>query len=122
MYAMCSTSVFTYPMTMMSQLCHIFYHSFIYLQTPFLQMEQNFAYSYGSCCSFVNGIIFFFPKLIIFIACSFKDSQKIFMQSSSLHTLNMYRYILVHLLFLCMIFQHYFYIPLFFSIKESRSA
>ena len=40
-----------------------------------------FAFSYDSCCSFVNYFIFLFFKVIIFITCYFKDSQNLFIQS-----------------------------------------
>ena len=36
---------------------------------------QTVCTNCDSCCLFVYGIIFFFSKLIIFIAYSFKDSQ-----------------------------------------------
>ena len=44
-----------------------------------------FAFAYDCCCSFVNSFVFFFLKLIIFIACSLKNSQNIFMESLPLH-------------------------------------
>ena len=44
-----------------------------------------FAFGYDCCCSFVNSFVFFFLKLIIFIACSLKNSQNIFMESLPLH-------------------------------------
>ena len=36
------------------------------------------AFSYNSCCSFVNNLIFLFLKLIIFVSCSLKHSQYFF--------------------------------------------
>ena len=52
-----------------------------------IQMQQIFVFSYDYCCLFVNGIIFFFTKLIIFfIRCSLKDWQNFFMKSSPLYT------------------------------------
>ena len=36
-------------------------------------------------CIFINNFIFFFLKLIIFIACCLKNSQKFFMHSSPLY-------------------------------------
>ena len=44
-------------------------------------------YPYHSSCSFVNSIILFFSKLLIFSVCSFRDSQKVLMQCSPLYTL-----------------------------------
>ena len=52
----------------------------------FLQMQQIFIFSYDSCCSFVNRIIFFFSKLIIFMVCFLRDSQNFFKQTSPLYT------------------------------------
>ena len=56
----------------------------------FLQMYQTFFFSGNSCRSFVNGIIFFFLKLTIFIACSFKYSHDFFIQSSILYILHLF--------------------------------
>ena len=38
------------------------------------------------CCSYVKSFIFFFLKLVIFIAFSLKDSQNVFMQFLPLYT------------------------------------
>ena len=66
-----------------------YFKYFIYLNIGFkylfsifsLQICQILPFSYDSCCSFVNTFIIFFLKLIIFIACSLKDSQNFFIQS-----------------------------------------
>ena len=72
-YAMHSTTIFPCIMTMISN-----FTIFLIFQTSifkfFLQISND------SCCCFVNNFIFFFLKLIIFIACSFKDSQHFFIQ------------------------------------------
>ena len=44
-------------------------------------MQQIFTFSYDFCCSFLNNFIYLFSKLITFIVCSLKDSQKFFMLS-----------------------------------------
>ena len=51
-----------------------------------LLFTNVFAFSYGSCSSFVNSFIFFFLKLIIYIACFLKDSQNYCVQSLALYT------------------------------------
>ena len=84
-YAMCSTSIFSCIMTMISNFT-IFFIFQIFVFKFFLQIQRILAFSYDSCCSFVNNFIFFFLKLIIFIACSFKASQNLFMQSLPVYT------------------------------------
>ena len=49
-------------------------------------MWQFIWLRHDSYSLFPNGIIFFFSKLIIFIAYSLNDSQNFFMQSSPLYT------------------------------------
>ena len=44
-----------------------------------------FLFSYDFYCSFANNFIFFLIKLIIFVACSLKDSQNSFMLSLPLY-------------------------------------
>ena len=46
----------------------------------FFFTNVTLEFSYGSSCSFFNNFIFFFLKLIKFIACFLKDSQNFFMQ------------------------------------------
>ena len=60
-------------MTMISNFTIFFiYQTFIF----------NFFLTFiRSCCSFIDNFIFFFLKLIIFIACCLKNSQNFFMQS-----------------------------------------
>ena len=72
-YAMHSTTIFPCIMTMISNFT-IFLISQTSIFKFFLQISND------SCCSFVNNFIFFFLKLIIFIACSLKDSQHFFIQ------------------------------------------
>ena len=94
----------------------------------FLQILPIFVFSYDFYCLFVNGVNFFFSKLIMFIASSPKGSQNIFMQSSPLNTYAYFLYIrmfilqtsntrreCISLLLLQMIFQNYQYIHLFFQ-------
>ena len=52
----------------------------------FFTNKQIFAFLYDSFCSFVNNFIFFFIKLIIFIASSLKNSQNFFMRYLPLST------------------------------------
>ena len=52
----------------------------------FLQMWQFTWFRYDSDSSFINGIIFFFSKFIIFIAFSLKNSRNFVIQSLSLYT------------------------------------
>ena len=78
---MCSTSVLTSIIIIVFNFVIIL--SLVYLCLNFfLKIKQIRVFSYDFCCSFVNGIIFFFSKLIIFIECSLKDSQNLFMQPS----------------------------------------
>ena len=64
-----------------------YFLTFKYLFSNFpLQIQQICAFSYDSCCSLVNNFIFFFLKLIIFIARSLKYSQNFFIQSLPLYT------------------------------------
>ena len=87
-YAMCSTSIFSCIMTMISNFT-IFFIFQIFVFKFFLQIQRILAFSYDSCCSFVNNFIFFFLKSIIFIACSLKNShnsRKVYIQSLLLHT------------------------------------
>ena len=46
-----------------------------------------FGLLFDSYCSFVNSITFFFSKLIVFTACSVKDSQNFFIEFSHLYAL-----------------------------------
>ena len=45
-----------------------------------------FAFSYDSCCSFVNNFLFIFLKLIFFTERSLKNSQNFFIKSFHLYT------------------------------------
>ena len=77
---MCSTSVFTSIMTMILKFMIIFIIS-VFIFTSFLQMWQFILLKYDLCSSFVNGIVFFFSKLFIFIVSSLNDSEDYFMKS-----------------------------------------
>ena len=91
----------------------------------------DFFFSYNSCCLFLNGIISFSSKSIIFTVCFLKDLQIFFIcihhalflyhEMSISQTLNTSREY-VDLLFLWMIFHDCFYIFLFFLMKDLRSA
>ena len=85
-----------------------------------------FAFSYDFCYSFVNNFILLFLSLIISIAYSLKNLQKFFMQSLLLHASSLFSTVLndnivdierVHLLFLWMNYQYYFYIPQSFLLN-----
>ena len=88
---MCSQSVFTCIMRMVN--FTIVFIISVFMLKLLLQMQQIFIFSCNSSCSFVKGIIFFFSKLIIFNACSLKDSQNFFIQSSPLYTFRLFLYI-----------------------------
>ena len=77
---MCSTSLFTYIRTMIFKFLIIFIIS-LFMFELFLEMYQVLVISYNLCCLFVNGVIFFCSKLIIFVVFFLKDSQKLFIQS-----------------------------------------
>ena len=85
------TSIFPFIMSMVSNFMIFFYLSQIYLQVflykynRFLHFHMIRAALLLITCYFVNNI-FFFKKIIIFIACSLKDLQKFFMQSLPLYT------------------------------------
>ena len=49
-------------------------------------MTIFFAFSYDFYCFFINKLIFFFLKLIIFIDCSLNNLQNLFIQSLPLYT------------------------------------
>ena len=66
--------------------CEIYFIINVFIFELALQMLQIFTFSHDSYSLFVNNIISFFSKLIIFIMYSLKDSQKIFMVSSILYT------------------------------------
>ena len=78
-YAIHSSSIFPCIITMISNFT-IFFIFQIFIFKFFLANITDLCISYNSCCSFVDNFIFFFLKLIIFIACSLKDSQNFFMQ------------------------------------------
>ena len=63
--------------------CAIFL-SLMYLSSK--SFDQIVAFSNDSSCLYINGIAFFFLKLIIFIACSLMELQNLFMQFSPLYT------------------------------------
>ena len=70
---MCSTSVFTSIIRMVPNFATAFVIS-VFIFKLFLKMKQIFVFPCNWICLFVHGIIFFFSKLIIFIASSLKDS------------------------------------------------
>ena len=81
---MCSTSVFTCIMTMISN-CAIFFP---------LQKQQIFTFSCNSCNFLLITSIFCFLKSIIFIAYFLKDSQNFFIQPLSLYISCLFFYFL----------------------------
>ena len=118
-----SSSIFLCIMKMVSHVMIFFILQIFILNFFVLQIQQVLVFSCDSCCSLVNNFIFFFLKLIIFIVCSFKDSQYFFIQSLPLYTLCLYSMLLnddvldienlmehVRLLLLWINFQNCFYI------------
>ena len=90
---MCNTS--TFPGIMAVALTLWYFLSLVYFSSNFsLHIKQIFAFSYDSYCSFVKNLIFFFLKLIIIIACSFKDLQVFFMQALPIYALSLFSILL----------------------------
>ena len=83
---MCSSSVFTCIMTVIS-IWYLGYFKYIFkLFFTNISLQHIFAFLYDYCCSFVNDFMFIFVKCIFFIVCSRKDLQNFFMQSRPLYT------------------------------------
>ena len=61
--------------------------NFMIFTLLFIFSRFIFKFSYNFCCSFVDNITFLFLELIIFITCSLKYSQNVFMQSLPLYIL-----------------------------------
>ena len=78
---MCSTTIFTSILLMVFNFAIIFIIG-VFMFKRFLQMLRIFLFLFDFCCLFVNCVIFFFSKIIIFIACSLKVHKNV----SSLHT------------------------------------
>ena len=98
-----------------------------------LQTQQNFDFSYDSCCWFVNNFIFFLLKLIISTSCFLKGSPKIhitILYTSSLFFMFLNNYIvdierpdeIRSLTLVVDDFSELFLHPSIFSIKNWRSA
>ena len=133
---MCSTSMFTCIMAMVPSFL-IFFSIFIF-KLFFTIITDFWIFIWFSCSYLLITSLFFILKLIIFFACSLKDSQNFFMQFPPLYTSCLFSMSLnddiqylknlknlkecVHLLLLQMTFQDYFCIHSFFIIKGSRSA
>ena len=81
-----SNSIFSCIMTIISNFTIFFYLSNIYVQFFITNIADSSIFIWFLLVFFVNNIIFFFLKLIIFNACSLKDSQSFFMQSLPLYT------------------------------------
>ena len=81
---MYSTSVFTGIIIMVFKFAIIFITS-VFMFKVALSNAANFYLLIQFLCLFVNGIAFFFSKLLAFIAYSSRDSQKFFMQFSILY-------------------------------------
>ena len=118
-----SSSIFSCIIKMVSHVTIFFIFQIFILNFFVLQIQQVLVFSCDSCYSFVNNFIFSFLKLIIFIVCSFKDSQHFFIQPLPLYTLCLYSMLLnddvldienlmeyVRLLLLWINFQDCFYI------------
>ena len=84
---MCSTSIFSWIITDLDLLFYDIFLSIAYLSSYFsLQTQQIFTFSYDFCCLFVNNLIFFCSRLIIFSVCSRQYSQNLLRQFLSLYT------------------------------------
>ena len=79
------TFIFPCIMTMISNFAIFFIFKYLFSNFS-LHTLLIFAFSYNSSYAFVNNFIFFFSKLIFFIAFSLKNSLNLFMQSLSLYT------------------------------------
>ena len=71
---------------MVSNFTIFLYFSNIYFQVFLYKYNRFNEFPYDSCCFFINNFVPFYLKLIIFIACSFKDSENFFRQLFHLHT------------------------------------
>ena len=89
-----STSIFPCIMAMISNFTIFFIFKIFILNFFLTNIKLFFAFAYDSWSSFVNNFIFFFLNLIIFIACSLKDSQNFFRQSLPLYTLCLFSMVL----------------------------
>ena len=125
---MCSTFKLICIMPMISNFA-IFLIITIFIFKLFSANKDSFAFSYDSCCLFVNNFFFFLLKLIILLECFLKHSQNIFIQYSLLYTSGLFYMYLnddifkamknimeyIHFLLLQIIFQDYFHMhPLFY--------
>ena len=121
---MCVTFVFTSIMRMVFNFTIIFIISAFMLELSSANVTDFCIFKFFS---FANGIIYFFSKLIIFIACFLKGLQNFSIQYSHRYTSCLFfmppnfeilelntRKEYVHLLLMWIIFQNYFYIHLFF--------
>ena len=84
-YAMRSTSLLSFEMTMISNFT-VFFIFKIFIFKFFFTNITDLCIFIWFLCSFVNNFIFFFLKLVIFIACSLKYSQNFFIQYLPLYT------------------------------------
>ena len=106
----------------------------IFIFNFFYKMQQIFAFLCDSCYTFVNDFILFFLKLIIFIACSLKNSPNIFIKSLPQCTSCLFSIILNEDIVdiektCCNMFAYFCYewilriiFTSIFSVKHSRSA
>ena len=130
-YAMCSTSIFTCLMTIVSGFTKFVF--FVYLSSNFLftNIITDFCFLYDFSFLIFNK----FLKLVIFNVCSLKDSQNFFMKSlplylSSLFSTSSNNYIvgtekpdrICSLTFVLDNISRLFLHPSIYSIKYSRSA
>ena len=131
---MCSTSIFSCTMTMISNFT-IFFIFQIFIFKFFFTNITDFCIFIRYFGSFVNNFKFVFLKLIIFIGCSLKISQNFFMQSLLLYTSCLFSILLSEdivdiekpdgicsLTFVVDEFSRLFLHPSIFSIAHSRSA
>ena len=79
-----STSIFSCIMTMVSNFT-IFFIFQIFIFKFFFTNITDFSIFMRFLLLFVNNFIFFVLKFIIFIACSLKNSQNVFIQSLPLY-------------------------------------
>ena len=129
-----STPIFSFIMTMISNLRY-FYLSNIYFQIIIYKYNRFLHFHMIPAALLLIYSFFFFLKLIIFIACSFKNAQNFFIQFLPLYTSCLFSMLLnedivdiekpdgiCSLTFVGHEFSGLFLHPSIFSVIHSRSA
>ena len=83
-YDACSTSVFNFIMMIFS--ITLIFLTLLHISSSLFCADVTVWLRHNSYSLFVNGIIFFFSNLIIFIACYLKYLQNFFVQFLPLYT------------------------------------